>query len=236
MWSYYGAKTNLVNLYPPPKYSKIIEPFAGTARYALKYFDREVLLVDKYPVIVEIWKYLQSCSEKDILSLPRTLNSGEYLHAITFDCEAQKNFYGFIVGCGADRPRMKAPDRKTAQRPNHINYNLQRVAKNLFKIKHWEIQLGTFEDIPNQPATWFIDPPYEFGGEAYVMSNKKINFSELGIWCRNRGGQIIVCENTKATWMDFKPIMKQRGSLKSTTEAIWSNEKTHYDNIQQTLF
>ena len=66
MWSYYGAKTNVIDHYPPPKCDKIIEPFAGTARYALKYFDREVLLVDKYDVIVKIWKWLQLCSPSDI--------------------------------------------------------------------------------------------------------------------------------------------------------------------------
>lgn len=51
MWSYYGAKTNLVGYYPKPKYDRIIEPFAGSARYALKYFDRDILLIDKYPVM-----------------------------------------------------------------------------------------------------------------------------------------------------------------------------------------
>lgn len=54
MWSYYGAKTNVINFYPRPKHDKIIEPFAGTARYALKYFDRDILLVDKYEVITKI--------------------------------------------------------------------------------------------------------------------------------------------------------------------------------------
>ena len=52
MFSYYGSKSKVVDLYPRPKFDKIIEPFAGSARYALKYFDRDVLLVDKYEVIV----------------------------------------------------------------------------------------------------------------------------------------------------------------------------------------
>ena len=55
MWSYYGSKSKVVDLYPPPKFDKIIEPFAGSARYALKWFDRDILLVDKYPVIVDLW-------------------------------------------------------------------------------------------------------------------------------------------------------------------------------------
>lgn len=62
MWSYYGSKSKVVHLYPRPEYGKIIEPFAGSARYSLRYFDRDVLLVDKYEVVVRIWKWLQHCS------------------------------------------------------------------------------------------------------------------------------------------------------------------------------
>lgn len=65
MWSYYGSKSKIIDVYPPPEYDKIIEPFCGTARYALKYWDREVLLVDKYDVIVKIWHYLQQAGERD---------------------------------------------------------------------------------------------------------------------------------------------------------------------------
>lgn len=71
MFSYYGSKSRVVDLYEPPKYGVIIEPFAGSARYSLKYFDREIELYDTYSVVTDIWKWLQSCSEKDILSLPK---------------------------------------------------------------------------------------------------------------------------------------------------------------------
>ena len=58
MWSYYGSKSKVVDLYPPPKFDKIIEPFAGSARYALKWFERDILLIDKYDVIIDLWNYL----------------------------------------------------------------------------------------------------------------------------------------------------------------------------------
>ena len=60
MWSYYGSKTKLVDLYPPPKTDKIIEPFCGSAKYSLKYWDKQVLLIDKYSVIVDLWRWLQN--------------------------------------------------------------------------------------------------------------------------------------------------------------------------------
>jgi hypothetical protein len=235
MWSYYGAKTNIVGLYPPPKYDIIIEPFAGSARYALKYWDREIILIDKYPVIVGVWKWLQQCSEKDILSLPRPGRTDD-LRNYTFDCKAALDFMGFIVGCGAERPRFTPTDRKTVQRPNHVNYNLQRIAKNLFKIRNWTIKEGDYTDAPDLTATWFINPPYKEGGQSYVMSNKHIDFTKLAEWSRNRKGQAIVCENTKADWMDFVPIIEQRGSLKKSTEAMWTNMPTSFNACQQSLF
>lgn len=236
MWSYYGSKTNLVSMYPKPKHNLIIEPFAGSAKYSLRYFEKDVLLIDKYDVIIKIWKYLQKCSVKDILSLPRRFKESDRLTDFKWDCEEQLLLMGFIVGCGAERPRNKLVKRKTTDRPNHINYNIQRIAKNLFKIRHWKFLHADYLAAPDKEATWFIDPPYEFGGSAYVENNKKINFQDLGTWAMDRKGQVIVCENTKASWMDFKPITKQRGSVHSTTEAIWTNEKTVYDNVQQQLF
>jgi len=70
MISYYGSKSKLVNLYKPPTKDLIIEPFAGSARYALKYWEKEVLLVDKYDVIIDMWHWLQQASEKDLIIYP----------------------------------------------------------------------------------------------------------------------------------------------------------------------
>lgn len=237
MWGYYGSKTNLAALYPKPIYDTIIERFAGAAKYSLLHFEKEIILIDKYKTIIDIWKWLQSCSPNDVLKLPRNLNYGDRLENITFDCQAQKDFYGFIIGCGAERPRLAAIKRKTEQRPNHINFGLKRVADNLYKIRHWKFIEGDYTDYPITPnTTEFLDPPYQFGGHSYVHSNKKIMFNELAnfIYCMDRQ-QVIVCENTKADWMPFVPLKIQRGSSFKTTEAIYTNYHTHYNNIQQKL-
>lgn len=233
MWSYYGAKTNLVKLYPPPKHGKIIEPFAGSARYALEYFDRDITLVDKYDVVIDVWHYLQQASPQDILGLPRP-KYGELVSDFNITTQ-EKQLLGFLIGSGLESPRNKLSTRKGLDRPNHVNFNLKRIADNLHKIRHWNIMHGTFWILPNYEATWFIDPPYQYGGHIYKASNRDIDFDLLGAWARHRKGQVIVCENTKATWMDFKPMVKQRGSVHSTTEAIWSNLPTAFDNEQQVL-
>lgn len=233
MWSYYGAKTNIIDYYPAPKFDKIIEPFAGTARYALKYFDRDILLVDKYDIIIKIWKWLQLCSQSDIDKLPR-LKKGESLHDYTFDCEEAKLLTSFTIGFISCTPRWTATI-KVEQRPNHANNMLKNIASQLWKIKHWKIELGTYEDIPNQKATWFIDAPYQKNrGEHYKHSN--IDFEFLKKWTVQREGQIIVCESGEADWLPFIPFVKQKTRGGWQNELIWTNYKSEFDNIQLKMF
>lgn len=231
MWTYYGSKSNLVDLYPPPKRDKIIEPFAGSARYSLKYFDRDVLLVDKYEVVIRIWKWLQQCSERDILGLP-DLIKGLDLRTLNLS-EEEKMFLGMMAGTSSISPRNKVSSFASERNGRKNAY--KRISDQLFKIKHWDIRLGSYEHMVNQDATWFIDPPYEFGGQAYIHS--KIDFVGLSEWCKSRVGQTIVCENMRATWMPFLPIKSHRGSNQTwQTEAIWTNEKNAFDQKQLTLF
>jgi len=234
MWSYYGAKTNVIDLYPAPVHDKIIEPFAGTARYALKYWQKDVLLVDKYEVIIKIWKWLQLCSVDDIKKLPHQIKSGQTLEEFTFDCEEAKMLMGFLVGYGLEKPRLTAT-RKHFFRPNFLNYSLKKIEQSLFKIRHWKIICASYEDIENQLATWFIDPPYQFGGGCYPESSKNIDFEYLAGWSRDRIGQTMVCESLRATWMDFLPLGSHKGRTGIQYEGIWCNEVNTFNNIQQKL-
>jgi hypothetical protein len=235
MWPYYGCKVKMIDLYPAPKRDKIVEPFAGTARYSLKYFDRDVLLVDKYDVIIKIWKWLQQCSPADILKLPR-LKEGERVSSYKFDCEEAALLMGFLVVKGVESPRDTAVYRATTERPRLMGQRLKFIADNLFKIKHWKIELGSYEDIPNQNATWFIDPPYQVGGSYYKHNNKGWDYSRLAEWCQARHGHVIVCENTGANWLPFYPMRKLNGSYRTTTEAIWSNYPHNFMARQKSLF
>ncbi len=232
MFSYYGSKSKIVNYYPPPKHKKIIEPFAGSARYSLKYFDRDILLIDKYGAVIKCWKWLQSCSKNDILNLPDLYKLGKGFDLKTLNLsEGELLFLGFNAAVSSTTPRFKISIFAAEQ--GGMQTYFKRVADNIWKIKHWDIQLGNYENIPNEEATWFIDPPYQFGGHAYVEN--KINYTELKEWCKGRNGQTIVCENTKADWLPFKPMTELEGSMFRTTEAIWSNHITNYDDIQSTI-
>lgn len=224
MWSYYGAKTNVIKHYPKPIYDKIIEPFAGTARYALEYFDLDVTLVDKYDVIVKIWKWLQQCSPSDILSLPR-FQSGDNINSVKYDCEEARLLTGFLVGFGFTSPRDTATPR-LRNRPGAQNYTIKKIASQIWKIKHWKIIHGSYEEIENDHVTWFIDPPYQFGGHCYVKNNKTIDYKHLSDWSMERQGQVIVCENQKATWLPFVPFITQNVLSGKNQECIWTNFDT----------
>lgn len=235
MFSYYGSKSKLVNYYPKPTKDLIIEPFAGSARYALKYYDRDILLVDKYETIVNIWKYVRNASRDDILKMHLLVpKHKQSLDEFKFDCIEQKQLLGFMIKAGSSRPALTPS--KMRLKDDYINTQIKQVAELTNKIKHWKIECKSYLDIANFEATWFIDPPYMFGGEYYRHSTKNIDFNKLSEWCKSRNGHVIVCENTKADWLPFKPMKVIQGVANTnTTEAIWSNIPTNYDNVQQSL-
>jgi len=236
MWTYYGSKANIVDHYPSPKHDKVIEPFAGTARYSLKWFEKEVLLIEKYDVVVGIWKWLQQCSKDDIKRLPHFVDPGQSIDSLGLDCAEAKDLMGFLIGFGMERPRKTASVKRMITRPNHVNYSLNRIADNLFKIKHWKIKQGDYVDIQNQKATWFIDAPYQYGGKCYPFGSNKINYEQLAIWCEQRQGQVIVCENMKADWLNFKPMISHKTTTGMQSEGIWSNQPTVFDKEQLLIF
>lgn len=226
MFSYYGSKSKIVDYYPPPKHGKIIEPFAGSARYSLKWFDRDVLLVDKWEVIIKIWHYLQAASPKDIMSLPELKYKESIENCNLSECE--RLLMGFMVARGVASPQ------KIVQKFSDIRLSKKQIAANLFKIRHWNIVHGDYQGVENQEAVYFIDPPYMSGGEHY--HEKGIDYKGLSEWCQSRQGQVIVCENTKAHWLPFRPVVDFAGAYTETTEAIWTNYRTHYDAEQLELF
>src|SRR5687767_6085085 len=130
MWSYYGNKSKIVHLYPPPKHQVIIEPFAGTARYSLynTNWKRDVILYDKFKKIIDVWKFLQQASEKDILGLPK-IKQRENLDDFEQLSEVEKMLIGWCIQGGIAAPA------KTASSFNAWGRLQEKIAKNLHKIK-----------------------------------------------------------------------------------------------------
>lgn len=221
MFSYYGAKTRIIHLYPPPKYRTVIEPFAGSARYALRYFDREVILIEKYDRVVSVWKWLQSASERDILGLPdvpANLDTFQYLSRPELD------FLGFNWMPGNMYPGIKIGSLRSTN-AEYWQKTKRKTAKSLYKIRHWDIRQDEYFNAPDINATWFVDPPYQVGGKKYKWGTRHLDFAHLRQWIEARAGQVIVCENEKADWMQFRPLVKNQGAQHTgTMEVIWTNQ------------
>jgi hypothetical protein len=69
-WNYYGGKYRAAPKYPRPKHATIVEPFAGSAGYSLRHSDRNVILVEKFGAIAEMWRFLIGASTADIMAIP----------------------------------------------------------------------------------------------------------------------------------------------------------------------
>lgn len=225
MFSYYGSKSKLVELYPQPKHATIIEPFAGSARYSLRYFENDVILYEVFHKVYEIWKFLQSASEKDILSLP-DIGYKEKIPVSLSD--AERWLMGFCVGRGSPRPNTMG------HKFNSWNKDKKRIASDLHKIRHWKIYNSDGLTAADIKATWYIDPPYQKMGYKYNFN--KIDYPKLGEWCKQRQGQVIVCENIDAKWLDFRELREFRGAIKSNVEAIWTNCINDFQSMQEPLF
>lgn len=221
MFYFYGRKHRIADKYPEPQYDTIIEPFSGSAAYSMLYSDKKVILNDKDEKVYKTWKYLISVSPEEIMGLP-LLVKGQCLNDSEYDylTDEQKHLIGFFLNPGSSVPK-KSPGNYCAW--NDKNKKL--LTENIEKVRHWKIFHGDYTELENIEATWFIDPPYQGrGGQYYRHGNKNFDFDSLRKWILSRKGQVIVCENSEATWMNFKPLVDIKGQLHKTTEVIWTNE------------
>lgn len=225
-FSYYGSKARLAPRYPGPQHRLIIEPFAGSAQYATLYHDREVLLIDADPVIVAIWRYLIGASPKELLALPDP-PPGANLSELPVCQEAR-----WLIGLWCGRANAYPARFARSWYEQHRNDSharswgaaaRRRLAHQVEHIRHWRIEQLDWSDVPDTEATWFIDPPYQSTGHKYRCSNAQIDYEALGPWCRNRPGQVIVCEAGGASWLPFRHLTTARTtSGRYSPEVVWT--------------
>lgn len=220
MFEYYGGKGNLVRwgYYRNPIHTTIIEPFAGAARYSLFYYrpGMRVILIDANPVIVDVWHWLQGVSDEEFLALPYVEPKQLIPKQMHPGATA---FLGFALNQGSEMPRNYAGSYTDRIR----KLGWQRYLHNLRKIKEWEIVCGDYTISPDIQATWFIDPPY--ARQSRYPYGRDLNYNDLASFCKSRNGQVIVCENSDATWLPFRHLCvanaTQRKQSKLRHEGIW---------------
>lgn len=218
MFPYYGGKKRIVSQYPAPEYDTIVEPFAGSAAYALHHAtpSTRVILVEKNPEIANVWRYLKRASPAEILALPlprpkERLDSRKYAHLTP----VQRKLISLFT----------APNNK----PHTNNFVVSewskwnereraRLAERSKRVRKWTILTDTYESLSNKNATWFFDPPYEttisesqessvgagYGPNFGVAS---IDFRHLASFVRSRCGQVIAADRATARWLPFKKLV-----------------------------
>lgn len=213
---YFGSKHGLAPKYAPPAFGTIIEPFAGAAGYACHWATpgHRVILCERNPDVVAIWRRLQSMSHADLARIPPPV--------------AGEPVTDSIVNFWTNETKARIASSRGEHRWPSV---LARIASKLELIRHWEIIEGDYTEAPDIRATWFIDPPYwvppdEPGkrGAKYPFGSDLIDYPALGEWCQARKGQIIVCEQEGATWLPFRPFRYQKPTNKDAVdrlEVVW---------------
>lgn len=221
---YFGSKYRTVPRYPAPAHGLIVEPFAGSATYSTRHEPECAVLCEKNPQIAAIWAWLVRASPQDVLDLPDVPAGAEAPPGLPEGAEILMRMWFNRGSASPKRVNMAWGEKSGKPAGSWGPAARRRIADQVEKIRGWEVYCGSYEDLPNGHATWFIDPPYQVMGRHYPCGASAIDFGALGAWCQERQGQVIVCEAGGADWLPFQPL----GTFKSTrgfgtaAEVVWS--------------
>ena len=232
---FFGGKWRSAPRYPAPTEANIVEPFAGAAGYSVRHAERNVTLVERDPTIAALWRYLISVKAAEVLALPLRVDDARTLPV----CSEAKALIGFWLNKGMTAPCNIPSKWMRDQLAEGGRLNTYwgegvraRIATQVESIRHWRVIEGSYADAPSGSATWFVDPPYQEAGQRYRHGAKDIDFEGLAEFCLSREGQVIVCENTGATWLPFshfadtKSLEGKHGKAKSAEAIYYSPAQT----------
>jgi len=236
-FNFYGGKWRAAPHYPAPRHDRIVEPFAGAAGYSTRHHERDIVLVERDPIIAGLWRWLIKATATEILNLP--LEIPTTVRELGLD-PGPATLIGFWVTGAANGPRQ-SPCKWMRDGVTPCSYwgasIRARVAAQVSAIRHWTIIEGDFAGSPrDMQATYFVDPPYAAAGKHYKV--KFNDFERLATMCKTWSGQVIVCENDGATWLPFRHFRDIKSSSsaghgkKISKEAIWlSDEQVSLANL-----
>lgn len=218
---YFGSKWRCAPYYPAPEQDLIIEPFAGSAGYSLRYPDRQVLLIDRDPVIIGVWQYLIAVEPEEVLRIP---DVREHIDEIADWPQEARWLVGFWLHKGNAKPAL-TPSAWCRDSRHHARFwgaeIRERIARQVSSIRHWRAQVGRHETAPAVSATWFIDPPYNnSAGRRYRDAHRGLDYRAIGDWTRSRRGLVIACEQAGADWLPFWSFRR----IKANHKTAWSDE------------
>ena len=213
---------------PRPRFGRLYETFAGSACYALHHHRRDVVLIERDPVIAELWRYLIRVTPEEVLALP-DLAPGQSTDDLEV-CPAARSLIGLWSNQGTPGGRKRASS--WAKSPERARFFWgprahHRIARQLPAIRHWTVVEGeAMATTIHGAATWFIDPPYQGRpGSHYRYGSKLIDYGELAEWVTVLPGQVIACEQLGADWLPFERLGRVNGQRGASTEVIWCSDR-----------
>lgn len=220
LFPFYGSKWRDAKRYPGPT-GKVVEPFAGSAGYSCYWEPDHVMLIDIDPIIIGVWQYLISASQKDILRLP-DLPEGCSVDDLDL-CQEAKWLIGFWLNRGSAQPKktMTVYSRRTERSQLIWSERARdRIATSVHLIRRWRIVEGDYRQSPSRgDVTYFVDPPYTDKGRYYRYS--EVDYLSLASWVKVQRGQIIVCEQDGADWLPFQPLATIKSSRGTSQEVVY---------------
>lgn len=219
LFPFYGSKWRDAKRYTAPQ-GIVIEPFAGSAGYSVYWGVQQAKLYDVDPIIVGLWKYLIGVKADEIMRLP-DLEVGQSVDDFVLPQEA-KWLIGFWLNRGSAQPKKTKTAFSARTERAQLVWSLrarERIAGQLGGIRGWTIEQRSYADVPEQDATWFVDPPYVDKGRYYRFRN--VDYAHLATWCRARNGNLIVCEQAGATWLPFEPLAVIKSTKGTSSEVAY---------------
>jgi len=226
LFSYYGGKSKVARLYPPPRFPLIVEPFGGSAAYAYHHSTARALVNDLKPAVRQVYAFLRRPDAADWVSalVRPAYAAGDFAAR---DVLAAGGPEGLAWWLALDS--MSGKYQPTIERPltpwaavKGLAHARSRYLTIIAATRRWEFTGGDYRALPDVEATWFIDPPYS-GQPGRVYQMPALDYDELAEWCRTRKGQVIVCEDASARWLPFRRLSSIRG-MRVTTEGVWVND------------
>ena len=230
-FSYYGSKYTVAKHLGPPRAPVVIEPFAGSAAYSVRWEPEKAILFDANPAIVALWEWLITAAPGDVAAIPDSFDDFSDVAALP---EGASYLVRLWIAKGRAEP-------SGALSPWYFRYRnardcrvwgpavKQRIISQLPKIREWEIHQASWDEIDvgrfGNDVHWHIDPPYSSpAGRRYPHDH--VDYDKLADWCRRLPGDVDVCEQEGAEWLPFSPlcsVVTARGRRTGAVshEAVW---------------
>ena len=208
LFKWFGSKWTAAKKYPSPEpHAFLFEPYAGSAGYSLRHWDRVVTLYDTNPHLQILWPWLiAEATNTAVREIPVGIPEGTDIRSLGLS-EGQAE----LLRCW--QRTNNTGDCWTVSSWGHLpgqwtENTRARVADEIQYVKHW-----TFERINyGVVGTYFIDPPYQYN---YKYGSPEVDYSWLGMQIQAleiAGCQVIACEavcpktGSVPSWLPFQPF------------------------------